>query len=73
MWECYNEETNSCDRRCQGCSDCPIAQGLNPSRKTMRKYIEESIEEQKEFDLILKELENDRDFMDEMKQILKIT
>jgi len=32
--QCYDVDSHTCDIRCQGCSDCPMAHG-NPSRRRM--------------------------------------
>ena len=39
MFDCYNENTHTCDGRCQGVSDCPLAQDINVSKEDMKLYI----------------------------------
>lgn len=36
--DCYNPYTNDCDIRCQGCSDCPIAQTSKASPFKVRRH-----------------------------------
>ena len=70
MYECYDIETNQCDGSCQGCSDCPLAQGFNLSRRMMKTYIKYREKENKEMEEFMNELLNDAEFMNEIKEMM---
>lgn len=70
MFDCYDIKTNDCDGRCQGCCDCPKARGLKPSRRVMKSYMKYVKKNKEEDEKVIKELENDEEFMKEMKEIL---
>jgi len=47
MFNCYNENTHNCDGRCQGASDCPMAQDVNISKRVIKLYIKKQLKEKK--------------------------
>ena len=63
MFDCYNENTHTCDGRCQGVSDCPLAQDINVSKEDMKLYIEDLIIHKEYFDIIIEELHKDEEFL----------
>jgi len=70
MFNCYNEITHTCDGRCQGASDCPLAYDINVSRDEMRLYIENEVNHKEEWDKIINELHKDEKYLkwiDELK------
>ena len=70
MYECYDIETNQCDGSCQGCSDCPMAQGFNLSRRMMKTYIKYREKEHKDMEEFMEEILNDPEFMNELKETM---
>jgi hypothetical protein len=68
---CYQVDINNCDGRCQGCSDCPLAQGKEVTRKQMMIYEIKCIEDKKYYDQIMEELKNDEEFNNSLKEIFK--
>jgi len=74
MFDCYNENTHTCDGRCQGASDCPLAHD-NVNRDEMKLYIENAINQKEELDKIINELHKDEEFLkyiEELKSQIKI-
>ena len=63
MFDCYNENTHNCDGRCQGASDCPMAQDVNVSKRVMKLYIKKAIERKKEWDKFINELHKDEKYL----------
>lgn len=63
MYECYDEVTNTCDGRCQGCSDCPLAQGFDLSRRMMKLYIKKAKEDEIEWDKVIEEMHQDPEYL----------
>jgi len=72
MYECYDIKTNQCDGSCQGCSDCPLAQGFNLSRRMMKTYIKYREKEHKEVEEFMEEILNDAYFMKELNESMSI-
>jgi hypothetical protein len=68
MFDCYDIKTNTCDIRCQGCCDCPIAHGLNPSRRVMKSYMTYCGKTKRQNDEFIKQLENDPVFMKRLRE-----
>ena len=71
MFDCYNEITHTCDGRCQGASDCPLAHDVNVSRDEMKLYIENVINQKEELDKIINELHKDEEFIKSIEEIRK--
>lgn len=71
MWDCYNEETHICDGRCQGCTDCPMAHDVQVSKRVMKLYIKNSIQQKEEWDEFIEELKNDEEFQNKIKNMMK--
>ena len=71
MLDCYDEETHTCDGRCQGCTDCPMAHDIQVSKRIMKQYIKKSIEQKKEWDKFIEELHQDEEFINEVKNMMK--
>ena len=63
MFDCYNENTHNCDGRCQGASDCPMAQDVNVSKRVMKLYIKKAIEKKEEWDKFINELHKDEKYL----------
>ena len=63
MFTCYNENTHTCDGRCQGASDCPMAQDMNVSKRVMKLYIEDAIARKEKWDNIIEELHKNEEFL----------
>ena len=63
MFNCYNENTHNCDGRCQGASDCPMAQDVNVSKRVMKLYIKKAIEKKEEWDKFINELHKDEKYL----------
>jgi len=72
MYECYDIETNQCDGSCQGCSDCPLAQGFNLSSRMMKTYIKYREKEHKEMEEFMEKILNDVDFMKELNESMSV-
>jgi len=71
MFDCYNKITHTCDGRCQGASDCPLAHDVNVSRDEMKLYIENVINQKEELDKIINELHKDEEFIKSIEEIRK--
>jgi len=69
MFECYNENTNTCNGRCQGASDCPLAHDVNVSKRIMKLYIENAINQKEEWDKFINELHQDKEYLKEMEKL----
>jgi len=63
MFNCYNENTHTCDGRCQGASDCPLAHDINVSGDEMKLYIENAINQKEKLDKVIEELHKDEEFL----------
>ena len=69
MFDCYNENTHTCDGRCQGASDCPLAHDVNVSKKIMKLYIENTINQKEEWDKFIEELHQDKEYLKEVEKL----
>ena len=69
MYECYDIESNTCDGSCQGCSDCPLAQGFNLSRRMMKTYIKYREKVNKEWEEFMDELHKDPEYLKEIEEL----
>jgi hypothetical protein len=72
-YDCYDVETNSCDGRCQGASNCPAARKSPSSRARMRAYILASKADKRYRERIEKEMFTDPKFMEDVRELYKKT
>jgi len=69
MFTCYNENTHTCDGRCQGATDCPIAHDIDISKEEMKLYIKDAIARKEEWDKIIKELHQNEEFLNYIEKL----
>jgi len=69
MFDCYNENIHTCDGRCQGATDCPLAYDINVSRNEMKLYIENAINQKEEWDKFIEELHHDEEYLEAIEQL----
>ena len=62
MFTCYDKISHTCDGRCQGASDCPMAQDIVIRKEEMKLYIENAINRKEEWDKIIEELHQNEEF-----------
>jgi len=69
MFDCYNENTHNCDGRCQGASDCPMAQDVNVNKREMKLYIENMIERKEEWNKFINKLHQDEKYLEWIEEL----
>jgi len=69
MYTCYDQNTHTCDGRCQGASDCPMAHDMNVNKEEMKLYIEEAITKKEEWDKVIEKLHQDEEFLKEIEKL----
>jgi len=73
MFNCYNENTHTCDGRCQGATDCPMVYNINTSKNEMKLYIENAINQKEEWDKFINKLHQDEEYLKSIEKLkLKI-
>lgn len=77
IFDCYDIETGECDGRCQGCSDCLIAESYRndedpPTKEQMLEYMEKAIKEKEEFQKWFDEISKDPEFKNKIKNIFNL-
>ena len=63
MFTCYNENTHTCNGRCQGATDCPMAHDMDISKEEMKLYIEDAIARKEKWDNIIEELHKNEEYL----------
>jgi len=63
MFDCYNENIHTCNGRCQGATDCPMAHDINVSRDEMKLYIQNAINQKEEWDKFINKLHKDKEYL----------
>jgi len=70
MFNCYNENSHICDGRCQGATDCPMTHNVNVSKRIMKLYIKDTINQKEEWDKLISELHQDKEYLKEVEQLI---
>ncbi len=69
-FDCYDKKSNTCDGRCQGCSDCLLVTKHQISKKKMRKYMKQVYIINKYWERLGKILEKDAELNKKLKEMI---